>query len=343
MNSPAVSVIIPVYNTERYLRQCIESVLGESLKGLDIILIDDGSTDQSGAICDHYAEKDPRVRVFHTENRGHYTARNTAIEEARKAGSGYIGFIDSDDWVEPDMFSRLLEKAEETGADVVECGFQKEYPQGFEKWLPKAGTFTATEALCELFSGNAHDFLWNKLWKITCFDQIAFPPVRVYADSVVTYRVFAAAKRVACIDSVLYHYRQQSGSIIHRNDMSLLRMWMCNHEKYDYIHDVLRTKIPENVYRKVEDDQLQKCIYAAGKNWAWWIGNPREEQQKHRDELKSISEFVRGHVPLFGRRHWNLYNRFSAWITRYPGRWAVTLAWCMNRTSRIMRKQQIYS
>ena len=343
MKKPVISIIIPVYNTERYLRECIESVLGQTLKELDIILIDDGSTDQSGSICDYYAERDPRVRVFHTENKGHYTARNTAIAEARKNRSCYIGFVDSDDWTEPDMFSRLLEKAEETGADVVECGFKKEYPHGSERWLPRPGVFTATEALCGLFSGNAHDYLWNKLWKIACFDQFEFPPVKYYADAVATYRIYTMTNRVACIDSALYHYRQQSGSIIHQNDMRLLRMWLCNLEKYDYIHNVLRTKIPEDVYRKIEDDQLQKCIYAAGKNWAWWNGNPAEERRKHRNELTSISKFVRQHIPLFGRKHWNMYNRVSAWITRYPNRISLGMAWCLNQVGRKIRKKEIYS
>ena len=343
MSKPFTSIIIPIYNTERYLRECIESVIGQTLKELDIILIDDGSTDQSGAICDYYAEKDQRVRVFHTENQGHYTARNIAIAEARKNGSAYIGFVDSDDWTEPDMFSRLLEKAEETGADIVECGFQKEYPHGYERWLPKAGVFNTTEALCGLFSGNAHDYLWNKLWKITCFDRIEFPRVKDYADAVTTYRIYDAANRVACVDSALYHYRQQSGSIIHQNDMRLLRLWLCNLEKYTYIHDVLRTRIPEEAYRKIEDDQLQKCVYAAGKNWAWWNGNPVKERREHLDELKPISGFIREHVPRFGRKHWNSYNRVSAWFTRYPNRVSLGMAWHLNQLSRIKRKREIYS
>ena len=343
MNQTVISIIIPVYNMERYLGECLNSVIGQTLKNLDIILMDDGSTDRSGMICDEYAAKDPRVRVFHTPNQGHYLARQDAIAEARKTGSTYIGFVDSDDWVETDMFARLLEKAEETGADVVECGFRKEYPHGSDRWLPEAGTFTSTEALCGLFSGNAHDFLWNKLWKITCFDGLEFPRVKDYADSIITYRIYDAAERVACIDTVLYHYRQQGGSIIHQNDMRLLRLWLCNREKYEYIRDVLRVKITEDVYRKIEDDQLQKCVYAAGKNWAWWNGNPAEERQKHLDELKPISRFVRQHVPAFGRKHWNMYNRFSAWITRYPNRFSLKLAWYMNQASRRTRKQEIYS
>ena len=342
MNKPLISIIIPVYNIERYLKECIESVLRQTLKELDIILMDDGSTDQSGAICDCYAEQDPRIRVFHTENLGQYTARNTAIEEARKIGSSYIGFVDSDDWIETDMFSRLLEKAEETGADVVECGFQKEYPHGFERWLPQEGTFNATEALCGLFSGNAHDYLWNKLWKIACFDGFEFPPVKGYADAVATYRIYAVVHRVACVDSVLYHYRQRSGSIIYQHDMRLLRLWLCNHEKYEYIHNVLRTKIPEGIYRKIEDDQLQKCVYAAGKNWAWWNGNPVDERREHRDELKAISAFVWKVVPPFGRKNWNLYNRVSAWITRYPNRTSLGMAWCLNQISRTTRKRELY-
>ena len=119
-----ISVIIPVYNVEPYLRKCLDSVVNQTYRNLEILVIDDGSTDGSGAICDEYAS-DRRMRIFHTENRGLSCARNLGLDEAK---GEWIGFVDSDDWIEPDMYEALLKKAEETGADIVECGVFREYP-----------------------------------------------------------------------------------------------------------------------------------------------------------------------------------------------------------------------
>ncbi|MBQ1469054.1 MAG: glycosyltransferase, partial [Solobacterium sp.] len=128
MMPPVISVIIPVYNAEKYLDGCLSSVCAQTFQALDIIVIDDGSTDSSGKIADTFAWKDPRIRVFHTENRGHYLARETAIAEARKIGSFYIGFVDSDDTIVPEMYEVMYQNAVDTGADIVECGFFRDSP-----------------------------------------------------------------------------------------------------------------------------------------------------------------------------------------------------------------------
>ena len=119
-----ISVIVPVYDVALYLRQCVYSIMNQSYADLEILLIDDGSPDQCGEICDEYVKQDNRVRVFHTDNRGLSAARNLGI---RESNGNYIAFIDSDDWIEPDMYECLLRRAEETGADVVECGVYREY------------------------------------------------------------------------------------------------------------------------------------------------------------------------------------------------------------------------
>lgn len=121
-----ISVIIPVYNVEPYLRKCLDSVVNQTYKELEIFIIDDGSTDGSGAICDEYVKADKRIRVFHTENRGLSCARNLGLDEVK---GEWIGFVDSDDWIEPDMYEVLLTRAKETGADVVECSFIRLYPE----------------------------------------------------------------------------------------------------------------------------------------------------------------------------------------------------------------------
>lgn len=115
-----ISVIVPVYKVEAFLRQCIDSIVNQTYRHLEILLVDDGSPDDCGKICDEYAEKDNRIRVFHTSNQGLSSARNFGLQNA--AGE-FVSFVDSDDWLEPDMYETLLERMEAAGADVSVCGY----------------------------------------------------------------------------------------------------------------------------------------------------------------------------------------------------------------------------
>lgn len=126
---PAVSVIVPVYNTERYLERCIKSIQCQTLSDLEIILVDDGSTDGCPALCDGFAEKDGRIRVIRKKNGGVSSARNAGLDAA---GGEYIAFIDSDDYIEPEMYSSMLEKAKKFGCDLVICDCIKDYPEKSE-------------------------------------------------------------------------------------------------------------------------------------------------------------------------------------------------------------------
>jgi glycosyltransferase involved in cell wall biosynthesis len=119
-----ISVIIPIYNVEPYLRECIDSIRNQTYQDLDIILINDGSQDKCGEICEDYAKKDTRIRVFHTGNKGLSAARNLGL---REAVGEYIGFVDSDDWIEPDMYEILLRRIEETGTSISTCGVWTEF------------------------------------------------------------------------------------------------------------------------------------------------------------------------------------------------------------------------
>ena len=118
-----ISVIVPVYKVEPYLRQCVDSILGQTYRDIEVLLIDDGSPDRCGEICEEYAGKDARVRVFHTENNGLSSARNLGLREAK---GEYIGFVDSDDWIDPDMYEILLRRIEESGTNVSVCGVRSE-------------------------------------------------------------------------------------------------------------------------------------------------------------------------------------------------------------------------
>ena len=119
-----VSIIIPIFNTETFLKRCVSSVIDQTLKDIEIILVDDGSTDNSGNICDEFAQKDSRVKVIHKKNEGVGIARNSGINIAK---GGYIGFVDSDDWVDADMYETLYNAAKENGADIVMCDAVTKY------------------------------------------------------------------------------------------------------------------------------------------------------------------------------------------------------------------------
>ena len=339
-----ISIIIPVYNAEKHLRRCLNSICSQTLKKLDIILMDDGSTDGSGKICDEYAKQDSRIRVYHTNNRGHYLARQFALERAREIGNMYIGFVDADDWIEPDMYAIMLEAAKTTNADIVECGFFIDYPNETRTWLPKEGLFSTGDSLYELLHGRTHDYFWNKLWNINCYNNFAFPPARAYADASICYKLFAKSERIIGIPQAKYHYVQNTESIVHAHDMRLINMWRVNHEKYEFIQSEMQNMVSEDKIRELKESQMQKCVYAIGKNWAWWNDNTREEQKKNHNELEKMSAFIREYCPsLFGRKEWGRQLRVSSFLARYPNRLSLWCAWFLNRINRRFRTPLLFS
>ena len=339
-----ISVIVPVYNAEKYLRRCLNSICAQTLQEMDIILMDDGSTDGSEKICDEYAERDSRIRVYHTPNQGHYLAREFALERAREIGSKYIGFVDADDWIEPDMYAVMLEAAETANADIVECGFFTDYPDKTGTWLPKEGLFDTGEALYELLHGRTHDYFWNKLWKTSCYDHFAFPPARAYADASICFKIFARSACIVGIPQTKYHYVQNKESIVHSPDMRLINMWRVNHEKYEFIQSEMRNMVSDDKMRELEENQMQKCVFAIGKNWAWWDGNTREERNKNHNELKEMSAFIREHCSsILGRKGWGRQLRVASFLARYPNRVSLRCAWILNRIDRRFRRMRLYS
>ena len=142
-----ISVIVPVYNVEPYLASCLDSIISQTYRELEILLIDDGSQDEIGKICDRYAASDERIRVFHTENKGLSAARNFGLDRAE---GEYIAFVDSDDRIEPDMYDTLLVALIETGADAAACGHFQESANGTVERSPKAAVLTGEQAVIAL-------------------------------------------------------------------------------------------------------------------------------------------------------------------------------------------------
>lgn len=214
-NTPLLSVIVPVYNVEDYVGRCVESILNQTYKNLEVILVDDGAKDSSGAICDSFAAKDPRVRVIHKKNGGLSSARNAGIDMAT---GEYITFVDSDDWIESDGYEHLMELMERYQVKLV-CGGNYDVD---------GETGKRTMALCpekeevlttEEFVGRM--FLWqgfdssacDKIYHRSLLENFRYPEGKVCEDVPVTYKIALTTDRAALSDRPFYNYYHRDGSI----------------------------------------------------------------------------------------------------------------------------------
>lgn len=214
-NDILISVIVPVYNVEKYLERCVDSIRTQTYSNLEIILVDDGSPDGSGAICDAYAAKDSRVRVIHKENGGLSSARNAGMDMA--AGE-YLSFIDSDDWIHPDTYAHLMELLKKYDASIACMGNMDVSEKTGEQKLalcPKKEECISGEELVQRM------FLWqgidcaacDKVFRSELFRDIRFPLGKTCEDIAIMYRVVLPAQRVVMCDKPYYYYFHRPGSI----------------------------------------------------------------------------------------------------------------------------------
>lgn len=218
---PCVSVVVPVYNVEDYLEKCLRSILTQTYSDLEVLLIDDGSTDRSGGLCEELAQTDPRVRVIHQENQGLGGARNTGIEAAQ---GEWILFVDSDDWLEADLIADSLEAAERAGADMVVPAFRTVDETGRElavmrEDLPEnTGLALARYPQLLLMSPCA----WGRLYRTRLFRDsgLRYPPRAWYEDLRTTFKLLPLAERVVAIPTVGVNYLQRAGSIMNSRNLA---------------------------------------------------------------------------------------------------------------------------
>lgn len=225
MEEKIISVIVPVYNIERYVGQCVESIINQTYKNLDIVLVDDGSTDRSGALCDLYAKKDRRIRVIHKSNGGLVSARKAGI----KIATGYyVGNVDGDDYLHKNFFKELYEAIESSEADLVVAGFSRVLFDSVQKLYGniKVGVYTG-ESLDDLKSRFISDgefykngittYLWNKLFireKLLDYQLSIENSISIGEDAAVVYPYIADCNKIAIIDNTDYHYRQREDSML---------------------------------------------------------------------------------------------------------------------------------
>lgn len=210
---PQISIIMAVYNTEMYLRQSIESVIQQTFTNWELIIIDDGSTDQSASICDEMAANDARIKVIHKKNSGQADSRNLAIEMAQ---GDFIGFVDSDDWIEPNMYECLLEYQAKHNADAVMCRYFEEYtngavPQELDEKL--IGSFD-NRRIIQIIYNEIINVLWSCLLRRELIHE-KIPAHRFMEDNAVLIKWFSHSQRTVICADKLYHYRMRKGSVMH--------------------------------------------------------------------------------------------------------------------------------
>ncbi|MCO4500899.1 Exopolysaccharide biosynthesis transcriptional activator EpsA [Streptococcus infantarius subsp. infantarius] len=251
---PLLSVIVPVYNVEKYLKRCLESILVQSWNDYEIILVDDGSTDSSAQICDLYAEKYEMIRVIHKENKGLSDTRNRGIE---KASGEYVYFPDSDDWLEPNTFSELSDVIEELTYDII--SFNREFVTSEEDKLISAKSriqkLSGKQALLEMLNqGDVTGFANDKIYRKKLFldNDIEFPVGKYYEDLGTNYKLFLKATKVYVTNQKYYHY-------LITNPDSITQSW--NEQKlqdmFGFYREIYYSPLVREKFEELEIEILQ--------------------------------------------------------------------------------------
>ncbi|SFD67020.1 Glycosyltransferase involved in cell wall bisynthesis [Lentibacillus persicus] len=283
---PAISIIVPVYNLERYIEKCLDSILAQTFADFEVIIVDDGSTDGSGAICEAYAKKDDRVIVLHNEYGGVSAARNAGIAAA--AGK-YIGFVDGDDYIDENMYDVLFQQCQQTRSDIAVCRLGREVDG--QLLHHRAGTCRIIhlehfEALRELFRGVLYRFsLCNKLFKQTCFKNVSFPEGRIHEDLSTVYKLFANANKAVYINYIGYIYVRQENSILtsqyNKNRLDAFKAW----------NEILP-------YMNKYYSELMADVYACYGFWcvdnAYYVLNQVSNKLERKEHLTTIQENMNG-------------------------------------------------
>lgn len=236
-----ISIIIPVYKVEKYLEKCIQSVINQTYENLQIILVDDGSPDNCGKICDEYAKKDHRIEVIHKSNGGLSDARNKGLEIAK---GEYIGFVDSDDYIESDMYEVLYNLLKQYNVDVSICNFYtvsqgkiaiKNADNGIKE-------YNRIEILKEiLLDNNIQSYAWNKLYKKELFNEIKYPVGKKYEDIGTTFYLLEKCNKVVVTGKPEYYYINRQDSIVNNvTETTIIDYIELIMQRYDYIEENIK-------------------------------------------------------------------------------------------------------
>lgn len=291
---PLISILVPVYNIERYIGLCLESIIKQTYSNLEIIIVDDGSTDRSGEICNLYAQKDCRIKVIHKKNGGLVTARKTAMQIAT---GEFIGYVDGDDYIGEDFYQTMLTTIQETGSDTVVAGFSRDLfgktakitnavPCGVYEGEALEDLYSSMIAYGEFFRHGITTYLWNKLFKKEIINnhQLSVDErITIGEDGAVVYPALLKCKRISVIDNCSYHYRQRDDSMLKKNSSfkdDAIRLSAL----YDYLLKAIGANIDNfNILQQLQKYLLSSFIIRSG----GILGNsaylPFSKDIKHKD------------------------------------------------------------
>lgn len=284
-----ISVIIPVYKVEPYLRKCLDSVLNQTYTNLEVILVDDGSPDNCPAICDGYAARDPRVKVIHKENGGVASARNTGLA----AASGeYIAFADPDDHVAPEWLRILHHELIFSHADICSCGFYYGDPQ-LANWKKRGPQdkkiLNSDEAIRLLIADDKlQNYLWNKLFRRHLWQGLTFPEGRRFEDVSIMWKLILASEKICLIPEALYFYCVRSDSIVH--GQSFVSEVDCALAELD------RFNALGPLYPDAKDEMIGRILHSLVKVWGLAWKNRRLIREEHTVLMAQFSDFARQHA-----------------------------------------------
>lgn len=291
-----ISVIVPVYNSEKYLQRCINSILNQTYKDLELILIDDGSTDSSGSICDSFAKIDSRVRVIHQKNSGVSEARNIGLNHAV---GDYITFVDSDDYIDSRMYEELINLFLKYNADITHCGYKRVNPEG----VIQKEVHGTHKVLCQNQIEATNCFLrgeyfncgiWNKLFKASLFERVRFDShLKVNEDVVVGFLAFQNAKKIVFIDETFYCYVVHDESACNTID-----------EKRKILDEIEATKlminecVHESNLKVLEERLFDKML----RLYRWHIFHKETSDKFEKKRLKREIRKMKGNLSHLDRR-----------------------------------------
>lgn len=235
-----ISVIVPIYNVEDYLSKCIESVINQTYKNLEIILVDDGSPDNCPKICDEYAQTDSRIKVVHKPNGGLSDARNAGLDIAT---GEYIGFIDSDDYIDEHMYEEMLSAIENADADLCICGYDRVDDDGKIKSSAHYNNalLSQEQAYEMLVQGNVYFIVaWNKLYKRDVFENLRFMKGRIHEDEFIMHHVYGECSKIVTLEKSYYNYLVRESSItgVVKGNLKQLDYVESYIERIDYFHGI---------------------------------------------------------------------------------------------------------
>lgn len=258
MEKDLISVIVPVYKVEKYLEKCIESIIKQTYTNLQIILVDDGSPDNCGKICDEYAKKDSRIEVIHKINGGLSDARNVGIN---RANGRYIGFVDSDDYIKEDMYEKLINLIKEYDADISICNLYdvidgKEYVRNKDNGIHEYSRIDILKEI--LLDKNIQSYAWNKLYKKELFDEIKYPIRKKYEDIGTTFYLFEKCNKIVVISEPEYYYLKRADSLVNNvTESTILDYTEIIIQRYLYIKQNIKE------LRKYNNYYLAKTLITA--------------------------------------------------------------------------------